>query len=127
LPGREGSLKWRRILLFVAAWTLIALVFATVSYAASLSEGNRGFGFISALEFNLVLFYLWAVLSLLIFWFSRRFPVEMRPVKTGNLLLHIPAVITLRLASSAREFRGSCSRGIRFGRGCLVAAFSIKF
>jgi LytS/YehU family sensor histidine kinase len=85
----------RRVLLFVAAWTVIALVFATVSYAASLSEGNRSFGFVSALEFNLVLFYFWAALSLLIFWFSRRFPIEIRPVNSGNLLLHIPVVLIL--------------------------------
>lgn len=93
--GREGARKWRQPLFYIAAWTVIALVFATVSYAASLSEGNRGFGFLSALEFNLVLFYFWAALSLLIFWFSRRFPIEMRPVNTRHLLLHIPAVLIL--------------------------------
>ncbi len=71
------------------------MIFATVSFTASLSEGNRGFSFLSAVQFNLVLFWWWAVLSFLIFWFSRRFPVELRPLKTGNLLLHIPAVILL--------------------------------
>jgi two-component system LytT family sensor kinase len=95
LPARKGAPGWRRVLLYLAAWTLIALTFATVCYAASLSEGNRGFGFVSAVQFNLVLFYWWAVLSVLIFWFSRRFPIEMRPLKTRNLLLHIPAVILL--------------------------------
>src|SRR2546423_8865904 len=48
-----------------------------------------------SIQFNLVLFYWWAVLSVLIFWFSRRFPIEIRPLKTRNLLLHIPAVIFL--------------------------------
>ena len=94
LPKADAP-KWRGALVYFAAWGVIALIFATISYAASLGEGNRGIGFIAALEFNLVLFYLWAFLSLLIFWFSRRFPIEMRPLKTGNLLLHIPVVIVL--------------------------------
>ena len=95
LPVRERAATWRKGLLHFAGWTLIAVIFATISYAASRSEGNRGFGFISALQFNLVLFYLWAVLSLLIFWFSRRFPIELRPLKTRNLLMHIPAIVIL--------------------------------
>lgn len=69
------------------------MVFATISFAASLSEGSRSFGLSSALRLNLVLFYLWGVLSLLIFWFSRRFPIELRPFQTRNLFLHIPVLI----------------------------------
>ena len=95
LPDRKGATRWRGALFYFAAWTFVALIFATISYAASLSEGNRGFSFVGAAEFNLVLFYWWAVFSVMIFWFSRRFPIEMRPLKTGNLLLHIPAVILL--------------------------------
>ena len=94
LPLKAHAPKWRGVLLYFAAWTLIALVFSTVSFVASLSEGRR-FGFVSAAEFNLVLFYWWAVFSIVIFWFSRWFPIEVRPLKTGNLLLHIPAVILL--------------------------------
>ena len=93
--AQKRAPKWRGALLYFAAWTVIAFIFATISYAASLSEGNRGFGFASAVEFNLALFYWWAVLSVVIFWFSRRFPIEIRPLKTGNLLLHIPVVIFL--------------------------------
>lgn len=94
-PTQKSAAAWRRPLLYFAGWSLIAVIFATVSFAASRSEGNRGFGFISALEFNLVLFYLWAVLSPLIFWLSRRFPIDLRPLKTRNLLVHIPSVILL--------------------------------
>jgi two-component system, LytTR family, sensor kinase len=95
LPAKQRTPNWRGALLYFAAWTLIAVVFATISFAGSRSEGNRGFSFVSALEFNAVLFYLWAILSFAIFWLSRRFPIEIRPLKTGNLLLHIPAVIIL--------------------------------
>jgi len=93
--AQKRAPKWRGALLYFASWSVIALVFSTISFAASRSEGNRGFSFVGAAEFNLVLFYWWAVLSVVIFWFSRRFPIEMRPLKTGNLLWHIPAVILL--------------------------------
>jgi sensor histidine kinase YesM len=92
-PVQKRASPWRRIFLFFAAWTFVAFVFATISFAASLSETNRGFGFNAALRLNFVLFYLWGLLSLLIFWFSRRFPVEFRPLKTRNLLLHVPGLI----------------------------------
>ena len=95
LPVTTRALKWRGALFYFAAWSVVALIFATISYAASRSEGNGGFGFVSALEFNLVLFYWWAVLSVLISWFSRRFPIEVRPLKTPHLLLHIPAVLVV--------------------------------
>jgi len=95
LPAQKRAATLRGALLYFAAWTVIAVIFATISFAASRSEGNGGFGFVSALEFNLVLFYWWAVLSVLIPWFSRRFPIEVRPLNTRNLLLHIPAVLVL--------------------------------
>ena len=95
LPAQKRAARLRGALLYVAAWIVIGVIFATVSYAASRSEGGRGFGFVSALEFNLILFVLWAVLSPLIFWFSRRFPIELRPLKISNLLLHIPGIIVL--------------------------------
>lgn len=92
-PAQKRAPRWRQVLLFFGAWTLVALVFSTVSFAASLSEGNRGFGWSAALRLNLVLFYLWGLLSLFIFWFSRRFPVEFRPLSTRNLALHVPVLI----------------------------------
>ena len=94
-PIQKHPATWSRALLYFAGWSLIAIIFATVSFAASRSEGNRGFGFISSLEFNLVLFYWWAVLSLPIFWFTRRFPIEVRPLNTRHLLIHIPAILVL--------------------------------
>ncbi|HEX8898230.1 MAG TPA: histidine kinase [Chthoniobacterales bacterium] len=100
-PARKGVATCRRVLFYFVGWTLIAVTFATVSFAASRSEGNGGFGFVSALEFNVVLFYLWAVLSFAIFWFSRRFPIEVRPLNTRNLLVHIPAIIVLAVGHQA--------------------------
>ncbi len=85
--------KLRRAALLVGAWTLIGLIFAAVSYASALADTNRRFSFLDALRLNLIQFYLWGLFSPLLFWFSRRFPLEFPPRKRGNLLLHIPALL----------------------------------
>src|ERR1700682_5903873 len=89
----ESTPRWRQAILFIGVWTLIGLVFATVSYAAAFNEGSRRLSVSDALRFNLVAFYLWGVFSLFVLWFSRRFPVEFRPLKLRNLLFHIPALL----------------------------------
>jgi signal transduction histidine kinase len=91
-----GKLKinWRRALLFFGGWTLVSIVFALISYAAAIGENHKEFGFVAALKLNLVLFYLWAILSPLLFRFSRRFPIEFRPLNIRNLLLYFPALIS---------------------------------
>ena len=82
-----------RGLLLFGVWTVVAVIFATISYAASLAEPNRRFGFGSALQLNFVLFYLWGAFSLLILWFSRRFPIEFPLRNLRNLALHFPALL----------------------------------
>src|SRR5947207_2621120 len=89
----KSTPRWRGAILYVGVWTLVGLIFATVSYAAAFNEGNRRLWFSDALRFNLVAFYLWGVFSLLIFRFSSQFPVEFRPLKLRNLLLHVPALL----------------------------------
>src|SRR5216110_3110052 len=91
-----GNLKinWRRATLLFGGWTLVSVIFAAISYAAAIGENNKEFGFVAALRLNLVQFYLWAILSPLIFRFSRRFPIEFRPLNLRNLLLHFPVVIS---------------------------------
>jgi two-component system LytT family sensor kinase len=85
--------KLRRAALLLGAWTLVGIIFAAVSYASALAETNRRFGFFDALRLNLIQFYLWGLFSPLLFWFSRRFPLELSPRKCGNLFLHIPALL----------------------------------
>ena len=84
----------RRAALFFGGWTLVSVIFALVSYAAAIGENNREFGFVSALRLNLVQFYLWAILSPLLFRFSRRFPIELRSLNVRNLLLYFPVLIS---------------------------------
>jgi len=84
---------FRRIALLLGAWTLVGIIFAAVSYASTLAETNRRFSFLDALRLNLILFYLWGIFSPVLFWFSRRFPLEFPFRKSRNLLLHIPALL----------------------------------
>ncbi len=90
-----GNLKinWRRAALLFGGWTLVGLIFAFVSYASAISGNARRFGFSDALGMNLIYFYVWGFFSLLIFRFSRRFPIEFRPIKVRNLLFHFPALL----------------------------------
>src|SRR5947207_1400744 len=76
------KINWRRIALLFGGWTLVSVIFAAVSYAAAIGENNKEFGFVSALRLNLVQFYHWAILSPLLFRFSRHFPSEFRPLNT---------------------------------------------
>jgi signal transduction histidine kinase len=91
-----GNLKinWRKAALFFGGWTLVSLVFALISYAAAIGENHKDFGFLAALKLNLVQFYVWAILSPLLVRFSRRFPIEVRPLNVRNLLLYFPALIS---------------------------------
>ena len=88
------TIKCRRAALLFVGWTLVSIIFAGISYAAAIGENNKEFGFVSALRLNLVQFYLWAILSPLVFRFSRRFPIELRPPNVRNLLLYFPALIS---------------------------------
>src|SRR5438874_529930 len=88
------KISYRRAALVFLGWTLVSIIFAGISYAAAIGENNKEFGFISALRLNLVQFYVWAVLSPLVFRFSRRFPIELRPLNVRNLLLYFPARIS---------------------------------
>jgi len=87
-------IHWRRAMFLFGGWTLVSIIFAAISYAAAIGENNKEFGFVAALRLNLVQFYLWAILAPLLFKFSRRFPIEFRPLNLRNLLLYFPAVIS---------------------------------
>ena len=88
------KMNWRKAALLFVAWTLVSIIFAGISYAAAIGENNKEFGFVSALRLNLVQFYVWAILTPFVFRFSRRFPIELRPLNVRNLLLYFPALIS---------------------------------
>jgi sensor histidine kinase YesM len=91
---RNLKIKYRRAALLFVGWTLVSVIFAGISYAAAIVENNKEFGFGSALRLNLVQFYLWAILAPFVFRFTRRFPIEVRPLNVSNLLLYFPALIS---------------------------------
>jgi len=91
---RNPKINYRRAALLFVGWTLASVIFAGISYAAAIGENNKEFGFVSALRLNLVQFYLWAILAPFVFRFSRRFPIEFRPLNVRNLLLYFPALIS---------------------------------
>ena len=88
------KINWQRAALLLLGWTLVGLIFSAVSYAAAVGENDHEFGFVGALRLNFIQFYLWAILSPIIFCFSRRFPIEFRPLNRRNLALHFPALIS---------------------------------
>jgi len=88
------KINWRKAALLFVGWTLVSIIFAGISYAAAIGENNKEFGFVSALRLNLVQFYVWAILTPFVFRFSRRFPIELRPLNVRNLLLYFPALIS---------------------------------
>jgi two-component system LytT family sensor kinase len=88
---RDIKSKWRLVLTLFGIWTTVGIVFSVISYLLLANEKTK---LADALRYNLVHFYLWAGLSLLLFQFSRRFRVEFNPLKLRNLLLHIPILLT---------------------------------
>ena len=116
---RNPKINYRRAALLFVGWTLASVIFAGISYAAAIGENNKEFGFVSALRLNLVQFYLWAILAPFVFRFSRRFPIEFRPLNVRNLLLYFPALISFAgihqcytWLSSGRSVRGG-GKGIQ--------------
>ena len=88
---RDTNSKWRLALTLFGMWSAVGLIFSFISYLLLANQKTR---FMDSLRYNLTHFYLWAVLSLLLFQFSRRFRVEFNPLKLRNLLLHIPVILT---------------------------------
>ena len=99
--------RWNKWLLFFAAWTLVGLIYIGLDYFTFFgvtqlaSRVSEEAGAASArpsvwevLFWNLASFYEWALLSPLILWLARRWPLERRAVPR-LLLVHAPASVVL--------------------------------
>ena len=123
----------RRAVFLFGVWTLVGFVFAAISYGIAVGESNSRFGWAEALKLNLVQFYLWGIFSLLIFGFSRRFPIEFRPLRTPNLLLHFPALLLFAGLHQAMHLTVLWSTSARLRRqfpsllDCYHAYFGLGF
>ncbi len=83
---------WRVAVFLFVGWSIVGFIFAGVSYTAGLIENNRQLDLGYVVRLNLIQFYLWGALSPLLFWFSRRYTIELRPVRVRKLLLHFVAL-----------------------------------
>ena len=83
---------WGPAALFVAGWTLLGLTFASLSHAVAVADG-RPFDASYSYPKNLCLSLIWAALSPLVFRWTRRFPVDLRPSGWRNLLAHVPSLV----------------------------------
>src|SRR5947209_14369590 len=87
---RDTKSKLRLAWTLFGMWTAVGLVFSFISFLLLANEKTK---LIDSLRYNLVYFYLWGTLSLVLFQFSRRFRVEFNPLKLRNLFLHVPMVL----------------------------------
>ncbi|HEY8560923.1 MAG TPA: histidine kinase [Pyrinomonadaceae bacterium] len=87
----NGQLKLGYFAAFFALWTLLALVFVSLSSATALGGGNQpNLRLLFLIQFTR--FYLWGALSPLIYCFVRRFPIEMRAGRRRDWLVHLAAL-----------------------------------
>lgn len=76
---------------FFALWTLLALIFVSLSSATALGGGNQpNLRLLFLIQFTR--FYIWGALSPLIYRLVRRFPIEIRVLRWGNLFAHLAAL-----------------------------------
>ena len=100
----ELPFGWGHAALFLTGWTLLGLTFASLSYAIAVSDG-RPYATWRLFPKNISLSLLWACLSPLVFRLTRRFPVDLRPTRPRNLLVHIPSLLLF----SAIHHAGHCA------------------
>ncbi|MEW5975242.1 MAG: histidine kinase [Acidobacteriota bacterium] len=86
-------------LLFLGGWTVVGVFFSIQGYVYSRLLNRHG-GWKHAFLSNLPDWYLWAGLSLLIYWLARRFRFEKGRWKS-SLAIHLPASFAVALAHLA--------------------------
>ena len=77
----------------VSGWTLLALLFAPQTYLANLGA-PRPLTWGEAFVANAALFYVWAVLTPVVMWLGRRFPIDRGRVP-GRITIHFVAALAL--------------------------------
>ena len=88
--------RWVAIVPVFILWTLLALVFASLSYAISVSNGMKA-DINMAVAQHPVRYYVWAILSFFILRFSRRFRLEQRAFRLRRLFVHLPAILAFAI------------------------------
>ncbi|MGH9578926.1 MAG: sensor histidine kinase, partial [Terriglobales bacterium] len=98
LPPRLDPLLperlWARWALVLGGWTALALYFTIENYAYFLLYAGTPMTFARVLSWWLTHFYLWALLTPMVWLLLRRFPLE-RGAWKGSLLVHVPASLVI--------------------------------
>ncbi len=86
--------------MFCAFWTLLGLMFGSISYSVAESENRASFPFV-IFSLNLIKFYLWFAFVPLVVWLVKRFGFEKRKTLFRNFLLQIGFGLILIVAHTA--------------------------
>ena len=88
---KELRVKLGYVAAFFALWTLLALVFVSLSSATALGGGTQpNLRLLFLIQFTR--FYLWGLLSPLIYRFARRYPIEIGNITWRTLAIHVSAL-----------------------------------
>lgn len=88
---KHPVLKW---VLYFGAWTLVGLFWAARMWIIDLGSGEDAVSWVEAMTLGIVDWYLWAVISILIFKLSRRLPFD-RARWPRSLAVHTVAAVVL--------------------------------
>lgn len=91
---RQNVVPWS---LFIGFWTIIGLSFASQFYLSSALFGYHTVTWGQAVSVTLGDWYVWAVLSLPIIWFARRFPLHRRNW-AQLVVIHVTASLVTSVA-----------------------------
>jgi two-component system LytT family sensor kinase len=85
-------IRSRTILLLLGVWTLIGLTFASLSFFGTLAISDpRSVDFVGIFVWNLLAFYLWALLTPLIALLARRYRLDRQHWPRSLVFVHLPA------------------------------------
>ena len=82
----------RTIFILLGVWTLIGLTFASLSFFGTLAmNGPRRVNLVGIFVWNLIAFYLWALLTPLIALLARRYRLDRQHWPQSLFFVHLPA------------------------------------
>jgi two-component system LytT family sensor kinase len=83
--------RWLKVALYLAGWTVAALIFAVQHYLGNGAEAVA-IGWRRVITSELGQWYAWAALFPIVYWLARRFPLEV-PRLASRLSVHLAAAI----------------------------------